>query len=156
MKRFWINLKGKSMSPLLRENDQILIESTEIENLKCGEVILYFDPLSNELTLHRLIEIPLKTKGDLNLASENISRDSYFGRAIGFKRDLYYRTLPSRESVLNNLFLFCSKLRTKGFIQRKIAHLLLIIIARVFLSCSEKTRLSHSEELALTDLSSRV
>lgn len=141
---------------MLRENDQILIESNDIENLKCGEIILYFDPLSNELTLHRLMEFPLKTKGDLNFASENISRDSYFGRAIGYKRDLYYRALPSSESLFNRLFLFCSTLRAKGFFQQKIAHLLLIIVARVFLSYSEKTRLSHSEELELTDPSSRV
>jgi hypothetical protein len=152
MNKFWIELNGKSMSPLLRHQDTVLIEPASIESLKYGDIILYFDQSCKELTLHRLIGFPMKTKGDLSLIAEFPLFDSSFGKAIGFKREKFYRKLPLQNSIFTTLYLIFSKLRMKGFFQRKVARVFLLILTITFELCSEKTKLDHRQEQLLTDL----
>ena len=151
MKKFWINHKGLSMSPLLLEGDIILIEQKVPGDFSRGEIILFMDQTSKELTLHRLIEKPFRTKGDLSLCAETNSIDSYFGKAIGYKRGNFYKQLPDNNSFFCRFYLNFSKLRMNGFIMRKLGRVGLIILTKVFESCSEKTMLNHNEEQKLTD-----
>jgi hypothetical protein len=152
MKKFWINHKGISMSPLLKEGDTILIDPKVPGDFQCGDIILFMDHSSKELTLHRLIAKPMKTKGDLSLYAEMNSEENCFGKAIGFKRGNIYNALSPNDSIFCKLFLYFSKLRMKGLFFRKFGRLCLIILTKVFEFCSEKTTLNHSEEQILTDL----
>ncbi|MFA6236652.1 MAG: S24/S26 family peptidase [Bacteriovorax sp.] len=151
MKTFWINLKGSSMSPLLIDQDEILIESVAWENLMCGDLVLFFDQETKELILHRLIDLSFQTKGDLSLCAETISREGYFGRAVGYRRVGHYRALPATNSRFNSLFVLCSKMRMKGPLTRKLARMFFIVLTRVFEFCNEKTRTNHSEAQMLFD-----
>lgn len=149
MNKFWIDLKGKSMSPLLLENDRILIEPIAVEALSVGDILLFIDQHSKEITLHRLIEHPNKTKGDLSLLVEVFDPNTFLGKAVGFMRRDIYHSLPIDGSYFNLIFLKMSKLRMKGFFIRKMAYVMLLIFARFFLFYNGKTKLSHNEEQTL-------
>lgn len=152
LNKFWITLNGLSMSPLLKDQDEIHIAPVKSEELKIGDVLLFFDQHDRALTLHRLIELPMKTKGDFSLYAEENSVDSCLGKAIGFSRDQFYRELPGNNSLFTSWYLFMSKLRMKGGYRSKVAHLLLLISAKVFELCSAKTMSDHSEEQRVADL----
>lgn len=152
MKKFWINHKGLSMSPLLKDGDKILIDQNAIEDLKCGDIILFLDQSSKELTLHRLIDFPLKTKGDLNLCAEMNPLESCLGKAVGYRRNELYKTLPIADSTMSKCYLYLSKLRLKGFFLRKSSRYLLFVVTFIFEFYSEKTKLDHNEEHLLNDL----
>jgi hypothetical protein len=152
MNEYWINYVGPSMSPLLQTNDQVLIEPIEATQLQCGDIILFLDQSSRELTLHRLIELPLQTKGDFSLGSEYVATDSILGRAIGFERLDYFRKFPIHNSKFNKLYLFLSKKRMEGRASRRMALVMLFILTKVFELCSDKTKLNHNKEQFLTDL----
>ncbi|RPJ74720.1 MAG: hypothetical protein EHM20_10145 [Alphaproteobacteria bacterium] len=156
MNKYWIKFNGQSMSPLLRDNDEILIEPVGDEALKIGDVILFLDQSSKELTLHRLMALPLTTKGDFSLSSEVNPLNSHLGKALGFKRQGIYRALPGAESLFGKLFLYFSKQRAKGFFKRKMALVALVILTKTFEVCSEKTNSNHNEVPHLNDPSSRV
>lgn len=149
MNKFWIDLKGKSMSPLLLENDRILIESIAVEAVSVGDILLFIDQQSKEITLHRLIELPNKTKGDLSLLVEVFDPSTFLGKAVGFMRRDIYQSLPIDGSYFNLIFLKMSKLRMKGFFIRKMAYVMLLIFARFFLFYNGKTKLNHNEEQTL-------
>lgn len=152
MMKFWVKYNGLSMSPLLKDQDVVLISALNKEDMKCGDILLFLDQTTKELTLHRLIDFPFQTKGDISLYAEMNPLDSCLGKAIGFKRGLFYRNLPSQNSIYNESYLCFSKLRMKGAIYRKLAHLFLLILTKLFEFCNEKTTLDHNEELLLTDL----
>lgn len=151
MKNYWITLKGQSMSPLLHDLDQVLITPIILENLKCGDIVLFIDQSSKELTLHRLINFPFCTKGDFSLCFENNPSESFLGKAIGFRRDNIYRVFPSHGSLMNRCYMFFSIYRMKGFFLRKWAYVFLVILTMVFEFCSEKTKLDHNKEQMLID-----
>ncbi len=159
MTKYWIKLNGHSMYPLLRDSDEVLIEPIANEQLKHGDVILFLDQSTKELTLHRLIEFSMTTmttKGDFSLNTEENLAEGQLGKAIGFKRGGFYRVLPAADSILGRLFLYFSLQRGKGFFKRKMARILLIVLTKVFEVCSDKTRLNHNEVPHLNDPSSHV
>lgn len=136
MKKFWTTLNGHSMSPLLRDLDKVLIEPVAPSALKCGDIVLFLDLDSRELTLHRLISSSFDTKGDYSLYLEANSQDAFIGKAIGFSRDDFYRELPAHGSFFNKCFIFLSKLRMRGLFLRRISRLLQIILTKVFEFCT--------------------
>ncbi len=152
MKKFWINYLGQSMSPLLQDDDQILIESINPDQLNYGDVVLFLDQQSRELTLHRLIEFPLQTKGDFSLAYEANANEALLGRAIGFERKDYFRKFPASHSRFTKVFLLLSKLRMQGRTSRRIALGMLFILTKIFQFYSDKTKLNYNKEQFLADL----
>lgn len=152
MKKYWIPLSGHSMGPFLKNADNILIEQVLIESLDRGDIILFLDQQSKELTLHRLVQFPLKTKGDFSLSFEDNPQGNFIGKAIGYNRDGHYRQLPGSGFRFNKIVLYFSKKRTKGYFVRKYAFTCLFILAKVFEFCSGKARICHNEEQSLSDL----
>lgn len=138
---FWIVLKGNSMSPLLINGDELLIESINLERIRVGDLVLFKDRNSSELTIHRLIARPFITKGDYGLLSENNPVDHYLGRAIAYKRKnkikslLYSQTIP----------LFFAKLRMGNYFIRKVGLLGLIFFKIYFVFYSAITKLDHTK-----------
>jgi len=125
--KFWINLSGNSMFPVLRDQDQVLIDPVPYEKLFLGDVILIRDFYSSELVIHRLIEFPMKTKGDFSLVCETNPPDAYLGRACGYLRSDIIKDLPN----YHGLYLFFSKMRMSNYFTRKIA-LLGLLLTTVF------------------------
>ena len=152
MNKFLIKLNGLSMTPLLCDQDEIQIESLNISDLKYGDIVLFLDQSSKKLTIHRLIDFPLKTKGDFSLLAEENSIDSCLGKATGIRRGNVYWDLPCSNSLFNTLFLFLSEMRMKGYFLRKLALALMIILTKVFVFCSDKTISNHNEVPTLNDL----
>lgn len=141
---FWIKLNGNSMMPLLSDQDDVLIRPIG-QDISPGDIILFQDSSSKELTLHRLIEKPFRTKGDFSLCSEINTIESCLGTAIAYRRNNSYRLLPSSNSFFAKTFTKACKLRLKGCFLRKLARVILVILTMLFEIYSEKTKSSHSE-----------
>lgn len=152
MKNFWIPYNGKSMSPLLKDRDQILIESVTLSELKQGDIILFLDKESHELTLHRIIELPFQTKGDFSLLLDSDSREGFLGRALGYERKYFYRKFPEHHSLFQKYFVLFSKGRMKGFFTRKLSLIQLMLLTSVFELLCEKTRSDRNREQLINDL----
>lgn len=152
MNRFWSSLKGHSMSPSLLDQDEVLIEEVSYANLQLGDVVLFLDQESREVTLHRLIEFPFTTKGDLSLLSEKNPKEALIGKCLGFFRKGFYQKLPASDSLTGWLLITLSRSRLRGALTRKLAMVGLIVLSKVREVCSDKTRLDHKEELNLSDL----
>lgn len=141
--KFWITLNGQSMSPLLQQQDEILIEPISLEKIKLGDIILFQDKESSELTIHRLIAFPFTTKGDFSLMSEENCSDCYLGRAVGFKRKDRFRELSYNQKA----FLTCSILRMSNFIMRKVGLFGLIYLTTFFEFYNAISKSDHTKEL---------
>ena len=139
--KFWIRLNGQSMSPLLLDQDEILIEPTTFEKIKCGDIVLFKDAASTELTVHRLVAFPFYTKGDYSLIGETNHVGCFLGLAIGYKRGDQFRKISEHS----NLFLFFSKLRMKNYVVRKVGLMGLIVLATFFEFYSAKTKSDHTK-----------
>ena len=142
--QFWIKLCGHSMSPILKDQDNIFIKPIKPDELNIGDVILFIDQESRELTLHRLIGFPLITKGDYSLIYESNPIENLIGKALAFEREAcLYPVLNSR------LLLACSKLR----LSNKAGRFLGLI---GFLIYSAITKLSRNKVPQLDDPLSRA
>lgn len=136
--KFWIRFNGYSMSPLLHDYDELLIEPLDLNQVSCGEIVLFKDFNSQELTVHRLMELPFKTKGDFSLQYEENPSYTYIGRVIAFRRsDVYFQL--SQNRLLQKMFLFFSKMRTQNKLIRKIGLAGLFILVKTFSVYSAKT-----------------
>lgn len=152
MNHFWIKLNGESMGPLLLDADEVVIEEVPFSSAKRGDVVLFLDQKSRELTLHRLIDFPFITKGDFSWCAEENPKEAFIGKAIGFSRHGAYRKLPASGSIMGLFTLTLSRHRMRGFVGRKMALIGLIFLSKIYAICSDKTRVDHSEELNLGDL----
>ena len=91
-KRSQIRLTGKSMRPLFRAGDLILIQHGS-EVFRRGDVIVF--RMADQIVVHRLLDIHadqsrsyLLTKGDSVLRPDpRFSSDQVIGRVIGFTRN---------------------------------------------------------------------
>ncbi len=90
---FWY-VEGISMHPTLENGDLIIIVRTPFDNLKIGDIIVYYSHIYNFRIVHRIIEISnyngdkiLITKGDNNLGPDPsyITRDDYVGKYTGIR-----------------------------------------------------------------------
>lgn len=133
---FLIKLNGKSMAPLLHEQDEVIIKPISIDQIKCGDIVLFKDESSGELIVHRLIEFPFKTKGDYSITFEKNKVDSFLGLAVGVVRGDHTIAIPVKQKH----FLFFSKLRLGNYFTRKVGLIGLIISATFFEFYNAKTK----------------
>jgi hypothetical protein len=153
MKKFWIKLNGRSMSPLILDQDNILIVPfAPGDEIKCGDIVLLFESLTQQLVLHRYIDKLITTKGDFSICSEKTSPEICLGRAVAFQRENRFCSLTTSESFITQLFIFFSRLRMRGLFVRKFALVGLITLTKGHEFYNDKTSLSHSEVLCLADL----
>ena len=86
-----LTVKSGSMKPVLMVGDVILIEPVKPEDLKVGDVIVFHNPWTGSLVVHRIVRITEKgvyTKGDANPAVDPWSPVPFtaiVGRWTGFK-----------------------------------------------------------------------
>ena len=117
------------MSPTILSGDEVLIKSCSIDDVRIGEVTLFIDQNSKELTLHRLIELPLQTKGDNSYFFENNLIESFLGKAILIKKNNQFYEIPTSQKIVylskkslhqnkNISFFFKSILRVSLYIFR--------------------------------------
>jgi signal peptidase I len=140
-KSFWIKLNGNSMSPLLHDQDNIFIAFVSYDQIKIGDIVLFKDHAIGELTLHRIIDFPFKTKGDFSLLHEENSIEFLLGKAMGFSRDKKYRSLDK----FNNLFTLFSKLRNENYFVRKIGLIGLHFMTIIFEFYSAIAKIDRSK-----------
>lgn len=140
------------MSPLILANDEILIQEIQKADLFVGNIVLFLDQGSKELTLHRLINKPFTTKGDYSLLSETNPEENILGLAIGYRRGNFYRELPLQNSLFSKFYLMFSRMRVKEHWGNKLAKLILIFLTKYFEFYNGKTKLDHSEMQKLSDL----
>lgn len=145
---FWTTLNGHSMYPSLHDQDEILIQSIKMHELVLGDIVLFIDKDSRELTLHRLVDFPLKTKGDFSHICENNSEDFILGKGICYKRGL------STFAITNNKWvLVFSRMRLKNRIFRYVGLMGLFLISYFSRLYSAKTKLDHNKMPQEDDLS---
>lgn len=96
----WLSVNGDSMTPLLQQGDQVLVEFNP-EHLRLGEIVLV--QRKTELVTHRLLEISYSsdgesaflTKGDNRVNTDPVINKAHLiGKVIAVKRN-------SRELWLN-------------------------------------------------------
>lgn len=80
--------------------DEVLIKSCALDEVCIGEVALFIDQNSKELTLHRLIESPLRTKGDNSYFFENNLIESFLGKAILIKTNDQFYEIPTFKGIV--------------------------------------------------------
>jgi signal peptidase I len=141
LESFWIKLNGQSMTPMLLDQDLICIAPIRFDELKLGDIVLFKDQQSNELTIHRFINYPFTTKGDFSCVCEINPPNCLLGRAIAYRRADIVRNLIA----FNNIFLFFSKLRMSNYVIRKIGLIGLIISTFVFELYNAKTKSDHTK-----------
>ncbi|MGD0328893.1 MAG: signal peptidase I [Nitrososphaeria archaeon] len=90
---FWY-VEGISMHPTLQSGDLIIIVRTPFDNLKVGDIIVYYSHVYNFRIVHRIIEIEnisgqeaLITKGDNNLGPDPlyVTKADYIGKYTGIR-----------------------------------------------------------------------
>ncbi len=110
----FIEAKGFSMWPFLKQTDKLIIKKVTIEDLMVGDAILY--QTNNQIVCHRLLKkvrdrgrYLLYTRGDNSSSSlELISEKMLLGKAIGILRNGkminltgWKRTLINRSIVMS-------------------------------------------------------
>jgi len=90
----WIELRGSSMGPSIREGDRLRVKSIRVGGLpRPGEVVLRM--AGNRLVAHRLVEIrggSAVTRGDACRASDSpVPAESLLGRVVEVKREQFVR-----------------------------------------------------------------
>jgi signal peptidase I len=138
---FWIKLNGQSMSPLLQDQDLICINPIRYDELKLGDIVLFKDQQSNELTIHRFVNYPFTTKGDFSCVGETNLPNCLLGCAVAYRRTDIVRNL----TAFNSLYCFFSKLRMSNYVIRKIGLIGLIILTNVLELYNAKTKSDHTK-----------
>lgn len=119
--QYWIDHVGLSMSPIIREGDQVLICPCTQDNVDEGDIILFGSKNNSELTLHRLLEKnPLLTKGDFSLAADEKTEIIILGKVKSVKRNNRVYFLKNGR-ITTKILIALSKLRMGNFLTRKIA-----------------------------------
>ena len=139
---FWIPVKGNSMYPLIVDQDSVLIVPILAEAISLGDILLFKNHDTNELTLHRLIDFPLITKGDYSLLTESNQPVNLLGKAIECNHHNNFFNL----SALKKTFCYLSAKRNgeKSKIERSLALVGLMIFSSVLKFYNAKTTSSHT------------
>ncbi len=151
MKSFWIKLDGDSMSPLIEHGDEIFIQNVVAGEVLAGDIVYFKDQATGELTLHRLIELPMVTKGDYSILSESNSSNVLIGKATKVKSGKLICVLPSANSIWMKAFLRLSLLR-KNKIVSKLSRAIMIAMSYIFWRYNGKPTTGHSEKQLSCDL----
>lgn len=151
MKSFWIKLQGDSMSPLIKNGDEVLIRNIAKNEVVPGDVVYFKNQDTKELTLHRLIELPMVTKGDYSILSESNSSNVLIGKATKVKSGKLICALPSANSLWMRAFLGLSLLRKNKFV-RKPSRAIMIAMSCIFWRYNGKPTTGHSEKQLSCDL----
>jgi len=86
-----LTVKSGSMEPVLHVGDVIIIEPVNPEDIRVGDVIIFYRPGTDQLIVHRVVRTTsqgLYTRGDANPGIDPWSPVPYenvVGRWIGFK-----------------------------------------------------------------------
>ena len=86
-----LTVKSGSMTPTLNVGDIILMEPVNPEDLKVGDVIIFYSPGTNKLIVHRVVKKTpegVYTKGDANPGIDwwsPVPYENIVGRWTGFK-----------------------------------------------------------------------
>lgn len=86
-----LTVKSGSMEPILSIGDVILIEPVSRQDLKVGDVVVFYRPGTDQLIVHRIVrktELGVYTKGDANPGIDPwspIPYENVVGRWTGFK-----------------------------------------------------------------------
>lgn len=110
--RQWARVVSGSMSPLIRANDQVLIERVEPECVRFGDVILFRS--SDQGVIHRVVgkrqhlgKLAFLEKGDLNPSLGLVPAEHVLGRVSAVQRNGYTLNLLSGRGRAVQLGLAC-------------------------------------------------
>jgi signal peptidase I len=101
---FFAGTESKSMFPLIKEGDKVLIRKTDTKFLKKGDIICFYNTKLKRLVIHRIINkfknnVNLKytTKGDNNIHFDQfiVDESKIIGQAIMVQNKYYSYTLMS-------------------------------------------------------------
>lgn len=106
----FMQTKGFSMWPFVKENDKIIIKRLRVQDLKIGDIILYKDKAKGQNICHRLVKktysengIILFTRGDASdFLSELVPGHNFIGRVVGIVRNGRVLNLSSRQQIIFN------------------------------------------------------
>jgi hypothetical protein len=117
---FELNYIGPSMWPTFKEGDIVLM-STEFTSLEIGDLVLFKDVETAEITLHRIVtESPIRTKGDFSL-SLDFHSPIPFALVIGLKRAGVNYRWGRRGQTLKKIMASLSKKRLSSVLVRRLA-----------------------------------
>ena len=100
-----VQVSGRSMYPLIQSGDIILIEAAKANNLKLGDIALFY-LTSGVFLIHRVIKKngsgSLQTNGDsLRQPDEPVAEEQVFGRVIQIERNSRVINLTGTLSSIN-------------------------------------------------------
>ena len=87
-------VEGISMHPTLENGDLIVLDRTNFDNLKVGDIVVFYSRIYNFRIVHRITDIEtsngdriLFTKGDNNHAPDPsyVRRNDYVGKYVGIR-----------------------------------------------------------------------
>jgi signal peptidase len=87
-------VEGISMHPTLEDGDLIIIDRTNYDNLKVGDIIIFNSSIYHTRIVHRIVDVKISdgekafiTKGDNNHAPDPsyVLRENYVGRYVGIR-----------------------------------------------------------------------
>ncbi len=79
-----VKISGHSMTPLINHGDWILVNlNIKPDNLKANDIILFEDPVNNDLLIKRIKSIKAKTDKEFFVIGDN-THDSYDSRKFGY------------------------------------------------------------------------
>jgi hypothetical protein len=132
------------MSPCISNGEEVLIKSCALSEVSLGEVVLFIDKNSHELTLHRLIEKPFRTKGDNSYFYEENTPDSFLGKAVLIKKNDWLILIPNHKWIV----FLSKKASKKGNVSSYLFKLFLrISLYSIRLSCGWPKKRNISESL---------
>ncbi len=67
---FRFQAKGSSMNPFIQNSDMVILAPVERRILRLGDVIAFFQPLSNQLVIHRIVQ---RVQNNLLIKGDNLS-----------------------------------------------------------------------------------
>ena len=110
----FVETTGFSMWPFLKAGEKLIIKKTSIEDLKVGDIILYWS--DNQLVCHRLVKrvrdvdgYLLYTRGDNSSSLPTLVTEQMFlGKAIGIIRNGKTISLIGRRRFINRAIIIRS------------------------------------------------
>ena len=148
MQSYSLPFTGKSMLPLLRDQDEVIVNFSKTD-VEVGDIVII--RLDKELVVHRLIQTGPRNilKGDRSLHFDEISLKDVLGKVEGFIRNQkVYRWGPSGH-LLKKYVAYCSHKTQRGFpiVIRRFFYLIIFLLIQIaslfFVSDSPLTNKNH-------------
>lgn len=139
MNEFSVRLKGWSMSPLIREGDQLFLTSKF--RLKNSDIILFKDQ-SGEYLAHRIIDLEKSlSKGDFSTCTDNFNKLEVLGVVKSILRN--GRMLNLDIPFLNKTLFYLSRQRLRNRFLSRLSLLTMILFVKIFEKFYSKTKIHH-------------